>query len=210
MTVNTDDAIDKYKVLVCGQTHTGKTSIIRQYIDHNFISIFFPTPLPMAESTRFTDEDGSYELNIWDTAGSDEWLSMNIPVFNGSQVVVFVASYDEDNSLSELVVKWVPMLKKYIDLEKCVKILAVNKKDLLDEDEDSVQVTQEAVERTRDCIGATVFSVSAKTNEKVNDIFEFARLEVRKRFPGKKEEKEEEPEAHDSADENPHHCCCCY
>ena len=91
-----------------------------------------------------------------------------------------------------------------------MKILAVNKKDLLDEDEDSVQVTQEAVERTRDCIGATVFSVSAKTNEKVNDIFEFARLEVRKRFPGKKEEKEEEPEAHDSADENPHHCCCCY
>lgn len=207
MFTSEDSVVAKYKVLVCGKTHTGKTSIIRQYIEHNFIAIFFPTPLPMAESTRFTDEDGAYELNIWDTAGSEEWLAMNVPVFNGSHVVVFVASYDEENSLSEIVDKWVPMVKKYIDYDNCVKILAVNKKDLLDEDESNVQITRESLERTRDDLQAKLFEVSAKTNEKVSDIFEYARIEVRKKFPCKIEKEEEEapqkPERKDNS------CCSC-
>ena len=173
---------EKYKVLVCGKTHTGKTSIIRQYIDHNFIAKFFPTVLPMAESQKFRDSQGNYELNIWDTAGAEEWQSMNASVYHASHVIVFVASFDDKDSLSELTAKWVPALENFIELDKAIKILAVNKRDILDEEPDMVQVTNEDLEDTGRQLQATMFKVSAKTNEKVNDIFEFAGREARKVF----------------------------
>jgi small GTP-binding protein len=171
--------LTKYKVIVCGRTHTGKTSLIRQYIEKAFMDSYFPTPLPMADSAQFKDTNGWYELAIWDTAGAEEWLSMNASAYHGAQVIVFVASFDEPDSLSEVITKWVPMLRDHLNLDDCVRILALNKSDLADR-----VFTDGDIEQTAEQLGAVLFQVSAKENTNVTHMFEFAAKEVRKKFPG--------------------------
>jgi len=169
----------RYKVLVCGKTSTGKTSIIRQYIERAFIDIPFPTPLPMADSREFTDCNGTYELAIWDTAGAEEWLSMNTTVYHSSQVVVFVASFDQQESLTDLVSKWVPLLSAHLNLDACIKILAVNKTDLRDEGPAEIPVTDGDIQEAAEKLGGKLFEVSAKQNRNISEMFEYAAKKVR-------------------------------
>jgi small GTP-binding protein len=170
----------RYKVLVCGKTNTGKTSLIRQYVEKSFIDIYFPTPLPMASSASFSDSNGIYELAIWDTAGADEWLSMNTSVYHSTHVIIFVASFDEQNSLADITQKWVPLLRRHVPLDGCVKILAINKADIKAQ---KPAFTQHEIEQTSAQFGAEFFEVSAKQNTNVSEMFEYAAEEVRRKFP---------------------------
>jgi small GTP-binding protein len=171
----------KHKVLVVGMTNTGKTSIIRQYVDGVFGRGNFPTVLPLADSVPFHDDSGSYEIAIWDTAGADEWLSMNMTAFRAPDAIVFVASYDLALSLPEAITKWVPILSDHVVLDDVLKILAMNKIDIADAGEG--EVTEQNIEQTRQELKAQLFQVSAKENKNVREMFEFVAAELRKRDP---------------------------
>jgi small GTP-binding protein len=163
-------------MIMCGKSRTGKTSLIRQYIERSFMEAFFPTPLPMADCVEFTDVNGSYELAIWDTAGADIWLPMNASAFHSPHVVIFVASFDESESLLDIVQKWIPRLADHLDLGNCVKILAINKSDLADR---ALAVAD--IMETKQHLRAALFEVSAKENRNVAAIFEFAARETREK-----------------------------
>jgi small GTP-binding protein len=175
------ESIAKYKLIVCGRSHTGKTSIIRQYIEHLYVNYFFPTPLPVAESRRFRDENGPYELCIWDTAGSNDWMAMNASIYHGTQIIIFVASYDDSRSLPELLTEWVPQLRDHLNLDDCVRVLAVNKCDLIDTPEASV--SENDVTETQASLNAQPFDVSAKENRNIDSLFEYAAVQARAKFP---------------------------
>jgi small GTP-binding protein len=159
--------------------NTGKTSIIRQYIDGVFSPGNFPTVLPLADSVPFCDDFGPFELAIWDTAGADEWISMNTATFRQLHAVIFVASYDLSESLKEAVTKWLPILSEHAALERCVKVLAMNKVDIADAGEDEVE--EALIQQTKRDLGAHMFGVSAKLNRNVKEMFEFVAEAVRKR-----------------------------
>jgi small GTP-binding protein len=145
------------------------------------MTAFLPTPTPFAESRRFSDKDGAYELSIWDTAGASEWMSVNSSIYHATQVIVYVAAYDDRASLTELMEQWVPQLSNHLDLESCVRILAVNKCDLINTPE--AALSKEDVIDLQSELRAECFDVSAKENRNIEALFQFAADQARKRFP---------------------------
>jgi small GTP-binding protein len=170
--------IPRHKIVVCGTTNAGKSSLIGQYVDGVFTPARFPTTLPLAHSVRLTDAQGPYELSIWDTAGVDEWISRNSSIYHSAQIVIFVASYDIAESLSDIFEKWIPILQNHIELENCVKLLAINKSDILAEQEE-VHLTGKEIEQAKEQLGAELFCVSAKDGTNVAELFAFAANAVR-------------------------------
>jgi small GTP-binding protein len=175
--------IPKYRLLVCGRTHTGKTSIIRQYIDRAFTAAYLPTPLSFGDYAKFEDEVGSYELQIWDTAGAEEWMSSNTLLYHSTQIIFFVASCDEPTSLKDIVEKWIPQVKQHVQLEDCIVVLALNKCDLIRGDPGANQLSQEEIQQTKDILQATFFEVSAKEDQNIRELFHWAAGAARKRWP---------------------------
>jgi small GTP-binding protein len=176
---DTSEANPKYKAVVCGTTNTGKTSLIGQRVDGVFIPARFPTALPLVHSLACSDAAGEFELAIWDTAGVEEWITRNSSIYHSSQIVIFVAAYDVAESLQDLVAKWVPILSEHIVLENCVRVLAVNKSDIIEEG----RITESQIADTRERLGAELFSVSAKDGTNVAELFLFVASAVRERFP---------------------------
>jgi small GTP-binding protein len=169
----------KYKVVIVGMTNTGKTSIIRQFVDGVFARGNFPTVLPLADGVRFSDARGPYKVAIWDTAGAEEWISMNATAFRSPDAVIFVASYDLAQSLRDLAITWVPVLNSHGSLADCAKVLAMNKVDIADAGED--EVAEQDIEREKRELDARLFLVSAKDNRDIREMFKFVAGEVRKR-----------------------------
>ena len=153
-----------YKVIVIGNTNTGKTSIIHQYTRGNFPEAHFTTPLPIEHSKSVNNVN----LDIWDTAGAEEWQSMNSSVYHGSDAVIYLCSYDEQQSLNDLKDVWFQMVAKYLSPD-VPSILAVNKSDLPD---DQRLIEENGIESIRKEINAfkTIY-VSAKENINVNELF---------------------------------------
>jgi small GTP-binding protein len=195
--MTSDPTKERYKVLVVGMTNTGKTSIIRQYIDGVFGCGNFPTVLPLADTIAFNDARGSYEMAIWDTAGADEWVSMNAIAFRSPDAIVFVASYDLAQSLQETVTKWLPLLRQHAATEDCIRVLAMNKIDIADAGED--EVAEREIEQTKQALDASPFLVSAKENRNIKEMFEFIGGEIRSKKTG---------QLSTIVEASHGHCCC--
>lgn len=160
-------SIPTFKVIVIGDTNTGKTSIIHQYTRQNFPEAHFTTPLPIEHSKSV---NGNCNLDIWDTAGAEEWQSMNTSVYHGSDAIIYLCAYDNQESLTNLKEVWQPMVNKYIGADSVLSFLAVNKSDLSEEQKN---ITQENIDQTKDDIKAiSSFIVSAKRNTNVSELFE--------------------------------------
>jgi small GTP-binding protein len=161
-----------YKVLLIGSTHVGKTSIIARFVKGEFREAVHTTPLPVLSVKDLQDPKSkrSCEIRIWDTAGSEDWQAMNASQYHGAQGVIFVASWDERNSLNDLVDTWLDRLDEHVDRDKYVAILAVNKSDLQKSDE--CVVTNEDIKLTAKKLKCESISVSAKTGNNVKKLFE--------------------------------------
>ena len=164
-----------FKVIVIGDTYTGKTSIIHQFTRGNFPEAHFTTPLPIEHSKNVC----GCNLDIWDTAGADEWQSMNSSVYHGSNAVIYLCAYDSQKSLSDLKDEWYPKMTTFLsDFQKVKFFLAVNKSDLPKEEQ---TIEENEIRQIQTEINATqLFYVSAKENTNVKELFEAVANELKK------------------------------
>ncbi|KAH0790435.1 Ras family protein [Histomonas meleagridis] len=115
----------KFKVVFVGDTTVGKTSIIQKYlnIDKTITSTLGAT------STRIDATFNDFEMimNVWDTAGQDNFRNL-VPVYaKGSHAVVIV--FDLANKTTyEHVNDWYNYLIQHVQGFKC--IVVANKSDL--------------------------------------------------------------------------------
>jgi small GTP-binding protein len=172
----------KAKVILIGPTDTGKTSIIRRFVAGEFIEAHFTTPIPV-QNKKSDVED--LDLAIWDTAGSEDWASMNTTVYHGSDIVIYVAAYDSRESLQELSATWVPRLNEHLALNEVVKVLAVNKSDLIGSDD--ALVTEADVRAAAEQLGTETASVSAKENKGIAELFSRVATLFKAKTPGPKQ-----------------------
>ena len=157
-------SLPKFKIIVIGDENTGKTSIIHQYTRKSFPTAHFTTPLPIEHMKSMNNK---CILSIWDTAGADEWKSMNPSVFHGSHAVIYLASFDNQKSLSDLKNGWFPTVNEH--LQNIPSFLAVNKDDL-DDDHKVIEINE--IEQMKNEIDACdLIFVSAKENKNVDELF---------------------------------------
>ena len=82
---------EKIKVILVGESHVGKTSIITQYIQNNFSDEYIAT---FAQDKSIKEEvlkDGTQiKLEIWDTIGQKEYNSANKIFMKNSKIAFMI------------------------------------------------------------------------------------------------------------------------
>ena len=132
-----------FKIILIGDSGTGKTSLINRYIYNNFHEKYLCTiGVDFMMKKVVLDDNTVIKLQIWDTAGMEKYKQITSTYYRGAQgaIVVFdLSSQTSFNSVS----KWVNDFKQISNPNYHQTIYIVgNKNDLVDKRE----VTQEDID----------------------------------------------------------------
>ena len=155
------DRQNVFKVVFCGNTQAGKTSIISRYCSGRFDQLIHPTIAADFISHTLYSGDREVKIHIWDTAGQEVYQALSALYFRSTVLAVIVYDLTSSTALSE-VKSWT---ERMLEAEKNAIIYVLgNKTDL---------VSQEPTEVLDWCKqqGYTHFFCSAKTGDNINEVF---------------------------------------
>ena len=196
------------KVILVGDTEVGKSCIIERYVDDKFCDKYKST-ISFEFCTKTVEINGkNYKLQIWDTAGQEQFRTLIIKYFKDSNVVIFVYDVTNKKSFENIDVVWRQTVEKEINKDEVIFALVGNKTDL----QDKRQVFTEEGEKFAAEHKMLFFEVSAKTGERIDEIFtntveryvENFSHNIKEKFQILMKENEEEKDK-----DNKNNSCCC-
>ena len=110
-----NDLTPKYKVILVGESSVGKTCIIKRYIENNFNSNVQNTIAESFLNKEIEINGKVINLEIWDTAGGEQYRSMANMFFNGSSAVILIYDITSLKSYEELKNYWYQKVKNKFD-----------------------------------------------------------------------------------------------
>ena len=155
------------KVVIVGDQGVGKTCILQRLIENRFSSTCQPTVGTSTQAYTVTCSNGhSVTLNLWDTAGQEQYHSLTTVYFRESQAAVVVFDATKPNSVDR-VIDWI---NKYRELvPNGLVAVAGNKSDLL---RNLAEAKTQCLDIEAE-IGAPVALVSALNGDGVTQLFEY-------------------------------------
>lgn len=158
-----EEEIPEFKVVLLGKSGVGKTSIVNTAVYGNFD--------PNSESTvgaslaikSVQTKNGNVSLQIWDTAGQEKYRGMTPLYFRDANAAIAVFSVDDPDSFNDLGF-WIKMLNDNLSTSYRLYIIG-NKSDL------DKKVMMERVNGLSQSYDAPYFSVSAKSNSGISELF---------------------------------------
>ncbi len=130
------------KVILVGETFTGKTSLINTAIGLKFVeNKEMTTAAANFVNKEFTIDGKKYITNLWDTIGQEKFRSLTKIFIKDSKIVVFVFDITNKNSFKELNF-WMNAIEEILGVDAILGI-AANKQDLYDKE----QVKEEEIEK---------------------------------------------------------------
>jgi small GTP-binding protein len=160
-----------FKIVIIGDTGSGKTSILNKYVKDDFPKETYPTIAgEYYTKSIMTKDKVLIKAQIWDTTGQERYDSLSNIHFSKCKGILLV--YDVTNQKSfQALDRWILKLKKFQE-NQCTVMLVGNKIDLVSE----VTSKREVLEETGRMIAKEnkfLFSeVSAKSNKNIVKIFE--------------------------------------
>jgi small GTP-binding protein len=163
-----DQAIPRLKIVVLGNSGVGKTSIIHRWVSDTFTYDTKQTIGSNHQKKRVFVGDGEQiDLYIWDTAGQERFHALMPLYTRSSDLAVLTTAINDENSFAQIP-KWLELISASCDVVPPI-VLAVNKKDLVDEGETMIDdIHQRYAAQFR-----SVFFVSAKTGENCESLIQF-------------------------------------
>ena len=164
------------KILLIGDSHVGKTSIILKYVDDFFPEEHIAT-IGIEYKDKIINKDGyNIRIQIWDTAGQERFNSITKNIYRNTNGVLFV--YDVTNRKSFNSMKnWIKDTEK---IDKDIKgIILGNKIDL-----EEKQINTDELEELGNKMKMKFLETSAKENINVKEAFN---LMVEELLKGKSE-----------------------
>ncbi|EAY12522.1 small GTP-binding protein, putative [Trichomonas vaginalis G3] len=159
------------RCVMIGTTSVGKTTLVHYAINGTKTDSTRPTTAALFSHFE-TREFPIRQMDIWDTAGMEQYQSLNSEYFKGANGAILVFDITNFQSFEKLE----PMYKDLLSYARSVPIIAVaaNKCDRRNEAE---EVTQEEIETWCKAHGCQFFYTSAITGENVMELFDhMARL----------------------------------
>ena len=145
------------KVILLGNTDTGKTSLIHVYEGKEFTDKIVSNIGSLYTRKEMIINEKKYIIQIWDTAGQEKYRSVNKVYIKGSNIVIFVYDVTNKNSFIDLSDFWVDYVHSLIGKDIIIGVLG-NKTDLVDK----IKVEKEEAEKYAREIGAFFRETSAK------------------------------------------------
>ena len=163
-------SLETIKVVLVGESGTGKTSIIQQFA----YKIFDPN-CATSISSQYVSQvinipaiNKSLKLEIWDTAGQERYRSMAKLFYQDAKIIIFVYDFTSRSSFEYLINFWIPEVQITINVKNVIFGLVANKCDLYEigsvSDEEGLDLA--------DKINAVFQKTSAKLGLGVNTLFQ--------------------------------------
>ena len=162
--------IDK-KVLLCGNSGVGKTSIFKRYFKNEFegnynssIGIDFQTKVIKRKRKQ-------YSIQVFDTAGEERFRSITSSYFRMAEYFLLIFDLTNRNSF-DAIPEWISLLKEYVEKPKFMII--GNKFDLEKNKipDDEINDALEGKEQFK-INDENFIKVSAKTGKNINYAFDY-------------------------------------
>jgi small GTP-binding protein len=120
------------KIVLIGDFSTGKTSLIRRFVDNQFSDKYLSTIGVKISRKNLSIEDKEIQNIIWDIEGGTDTKPLNPSYLLGSHGAIIVADVTRDSSI-ENIQNYIDMIQKVS--AKIPVVIALNKSDLIGEDE---------------------------------------------------------------------------
>ena len=161
-----DNFDEKIKIMIIGETKTGKTSLISRYCKNEFTGGAYLSTIGIDfQIKNLTINSKKIRLQIWDTAGQERFRNIAKNYFQSSDG--FLILYDISNHESfETLDYWVEEIKSNSQ-ELAKMILVGNKCDLINER----KIKKEEGENYAKNKKIRFFEVSAKDGTNVEEVF---------------------------------------
>ena len=161
--------LEVLKVVLIGESGTGKTSIIQRYsynlFDPNCASSI--SSQYISKIIELNDINQSLKFDIWDTAGQEKYRSMAKIFYKDAKIILFVYDITSLNSFTELKNFWISEVKQNCESNVLFGLVA-NKNDLYS----NQQVTKEEGLEFANEIGAIFQVTSAKSGYGITNLFQ--------------------------------------
>ena len=158
-----------FKVILIGDSNTGKTSLINRFVNKTFDEKYLCTiGVGFFMKTIEVDEQ-TIKLQIWDTAGMEKYKSISSSYYRGSHAAFVIFDLTNKNTF-ESITKWIEAYHKSNNpqFQKNV-ILIGNKSDLVD----SREITRAEAENFAKMNKMVYWETSAKEGNNVEEVFTY-------------------------------------
>ena len=155
------------KTTLIGDSGVGKTCIIQRYMNNEF-SDNIPSTNGVGYSKKdILIDDKKIQLDIWDTAGQEEYRSLGKHFYKDSYIVLLVYNITNKESFDNLKNIWYEDLIKYGEEYKVLAVVA-NKCDLYEQE----AISEKEARQFANEIKAIFMNVSAKNGNNIDLLFE--------------------------------------
>ncbi len=158
----------QFKIIICGDPHVGKTSLILRYTNDAFRRNYVPTLGVMVSDKIFKIDDFIIQLTLWDIGGQQKFQTMRRQFYRGSDAVFLVFDLTRIDSYNNIP-KWFSDVAEQLKnrSEELMGFIIGNKKDLTNQ----IQVTSEMANQIADQLGIGFIETSALQGENVDYAF---------------------------------------
>ena len=158
--------MQKTKVILVGESRVGKTSIINQYVECSFTDEYIITLTGDKLAKEVEIGGKKYNLEIWDTAGNEQFRAVNKIFMKNSKIAILVYDITDKKSFEELGY-WYDQIINTNDKDNIIIGLAGNKSDKYEDQVVSAEEGQKYAEK----INATFKETSAMDHESIDALF---------------------------------------
>ena len=162
-----DSISDSVKITLIGNSGVGKTCIIQRYTLGQYDDNSNTTRGANYSFKTIIKNDKKIKLDLWDTAGQEQYRSLGKHFYKDSYIVILVYDITNLDSFNDLKNIWYQDLIKYGEKYNIIAIVG-NKCDLYEQE----AVKEEEAREFANSINSLFMLVSAKNGDNINSLFE--------------------------------------
>lgn len=168
--MGTPAALPTYKLLLMGDSGTGKSSLLLRFTDDRFLGEDVQSAtIGVDFKVKFVEMEGRrVKLTIWDTAGQERFRTLTSSYYRGAQGVILVYDVASRESFESLRRTWIQELQAYANMDKLILMVVGNK---IDKEEQRAVSLEEGQQLAKE-LSALFMEASAKTRAGVLPAFE--------------------------------------
>ena len=156
-----------FKIILIGDSSSGKTNLINRYISNKFVENSQPTIGVEMFSRDYLIDGDSIHAQIWDTAGQEKYNTLTSSYYKGAKGALVVYDVTQKATFDQ-VERYVNELKDNSD-KNVFFALVGNKCDL----EGNRMILKEEGEKLAQKLKIAFFEVSAKTGVGIENLFKY-------------------------------------
>ena len=168
------------KIIIVGDTFTGKTSIIERFMNNTFSEKNATTISPEFQTKVINSNNIIIRIHFWDLPGQDRNYALTQLFCKDSNGIILCCDVSNENSRENLT-KWNDAIKNIYDIKNIPKIILENKCDILNDEKhynDNIEPLRQISDEL-DCIN--FFRTSALNGYNINESIDYLINECIKR-----------------------------